>query len=245
MTKYLFCGIFYFMSLPVPEKIPVSELDRFEWLALEALWGTAKSPYETQWERWQSQKFVSDPDATTGLVVGGNLSRVHVNLRNADLLAVDGQPDRDCLSMAAEHLGKMAGGIVGIATHFRTSPDRWNDPLASHITDHLEVTEGVLAIAAKGETTSLEAGDYYALLAPVLDATKATGSKEIAAEQKGRLLRVAGLAVRSWEQFLDSHDAIEIVPGATPRSTGQFIEDLRADFEQYVPTVQSAARARH
>ena len=234
------------MSLPSPEKIPVSELNHLEWLALEALWGTAKSPYETQWERWQSQESVYDSSATSGLVVGGNLSRVHVNLRNADVFAVDGQPDKEFLSLAAEHLGKMAGGIIGIATHFRTNPHRWNDPLTTHINDHVEVSEEAISIASDDGETSLEAEHYYELLAPVLEATKfAEDDRNGVIKHAGKLIQIAGLAVRSWESFLYTHSDIDIVPGATPRSTGQFIEDLRTDFEQYVPIVRAVAEARH
>lgn len=228
--------------------MPVEELDQFEWLAREALWSTAKSPFGMQWDRWQHYRDTRDPQGIPGLVIGGNLGRAKNDIRNAEMF---GPTDRPVLlSRAAEHLGKMAGGLIGISAHLRTPQAKWDLPLREHIDMHLQVTDEVLELAAAGVSgveTSLGSDHYYDRLGDIgewLRMNDVFGSDKHLEHQGITVRYIAATATRTWQEFLGEHDGLALVPGATPRSAGAYIENLREEFEGIIPIIHEAAERR-
>ena len=228
------------MATPESHESLTSVASRTEWLALESSWGTAKSPFRQQWNRWLTQDTIRDPDSTIGIVVGGNLQRFHTYIRNAKTFSENSLPNNQMLALAAEHLGKMAGGLISITAHSRTNPSKWDLPFKEHIDTLAASTTDVVQLANSGRHTSLALTEYYELVTSVLQEIQHNPVEQVFALQADILTHVAGLAVKTWFDFLDSNDNLKIVSGATPRSSGAYIEELRADFEQYIPSIKAA-----
>jgi hypothetical protein len=236
-------------SLEFGGAIPSEELDRFEWLALEAAWAITKSPYPLQWKRWQQFPDVTDPQSNMGMVIGANLWRANLDIRSAEELGSgDSETRKLLLSRAAGHIGKLAGGLIGTATHFVERPEFWQTPLDEHLDTIFDLVDYTLEfVDADEDTTSLIDNDYYAQLQPV---TEAIGSMDGVPNAKvlfrqARVIEgLASIATNTWTEFMLENEGLMLEPGATPRSAGQHIEDLRKDFEEYVPRIHEAALER-
>lgn len=228
--------------------IPVAELDHFEWLALEAAWAITKSPLPLQWERWQRFPDIQDPQSNIGMVVGGNLWRANLNRGSAEAIGFDDPLARaQLLSRAAGHIGKLAGGLIGTAVHFETPAKEWPSALDAHLDRVFAITGETLKQAATQETVSTDEGYYYGLLGPVSVAIKAmngTPEGELLAMQSEVVKTLASVAVKTWSDFIAQNGSLILEPGATPRSTGKYIADLRTDFERYIPSIHQAATQR-
>ena len=227
--------------------LKVANLDHFEWLSLEALWSAAKSPFNVQWERWQEHQDITDPAGVLGLVVGGNLQRAKLDIQSAEVLGITTSDRLELYGRAAGHIGKMAGGLICTTVLFLTPPEQWDLSISEHLPVCLEATDAVLTEVSNSNLHSIDADDYYTRLEEVHDTVIGMGNKidnKKLKDQAHDMANIASMATRSWIKFMADNPELLIEPGATPRSTGQYIENLRSDFESYVPLVREAANSR-
>jgi len=228
--------------------IPASDLNHFEWLALEAAWAATKSPFPLQWEHWKEFPDIRDPQSSMGRVVGGNLWRANLDIQSADVIGESDALARvQLLSRAAGNIGKLAGGLIGTATHFETPPELWPGTIDTHLDRLFAVTAETLNQATAQDVASLDEEYYYDQLEPVSDAIAGMNGvpdREALSLQAGVVKKLSSVAINTWTSFMTENEGLALEPGATPRSAGQQIEDLRAEFERYVPRIREAASQR-
>jgi hypothetical protein len=222
---------------------PINEINPAEWLALEALWATAKTPFDVQWQRWLIDN-VRDPTGVPGIVIGGNLQRFNTSMRAASM------PDSFSsnlllASRAVDHVGKMAGGLVGMVAHCNTPPAAWAQPVSEHIATHVAATKEVLAVAGSSNNSKITDNPdvYYQKLGQVLSNIRHAGYDPYDfGNSHDIVLETAAMGVRTWLSFGIVSDLV-LVEGATPRSAGEQIEKLRQEFQQHIPIIKAEVAA--
>lgn len=219
-------------SVERPDVIPVDQVNNLEWLSLEALWSTLKSPFPVQWNRWLRNLPVEDPTTVTGLVIGGNLGRARLGIEQADTFT--NPSDRlVVLSHAAEHIGKLAGGLINTTTHLLTPSEEWTAPYAKLIPLHIEIAADILRRSDEA-TPSLSSADYYDAYELPPTPLSLDDLDMLAETTRG----LAENATATWVEFLDRHGDLAIQPGGTPRSAGPTTEALQITFAEHMPLIQ-------
>lgn len=200
------------------------------WLADEVLWASIKAPYTDQWRSWQLRSFDAGSQAD---IATSNWSRAKIFLEQNG-----GDPELyDPVSL---HLGKLAAGLTCSVAHLTTPKVEWGASPELWILRQREAVESVLDIAEVSEPylpTDEKAGSH--LEEELIDCHHEAAA---ARQNPGKLseafyrmsLSLGDLAAgttRAWLDFIDQHDGeFVMTPGATPRSTGNYIEDLRHQY---------------
>ncbi len=205
-----------------------------DWLADEILWGIVKESFPIRWDRWINP---SAPQAESSMLIS-SWGRAKVFVEAAS------SPDLGLLAQATFQLGKLAASLTSEAVHLETSPASWFDEPQEFTDDILAITRRTVHDAEEKLPRLHVLSDHDAVvfesaLYGITDAAQGVGPYPNAVRHAGalsemtqKMLYLASATTGTWLDYTREHDGnFVMVPGATPRSSGQLIQDKLARFD--------------
>ncbi len=231
-------------------KIPVQDLDPFEWLAIESLWATTKTSFDMR--RHMPEPDIRDRNGFFGRLISGNLDEANPLIDNAHKFF--GDKKREILGEAAWRLGRLAGGLISVTTHLRTPAKFWGAPVKRQTHYHFDAVDEVLRRAESAGRVARDPEYYYGLLEPVNEALGETKPSAEDDQPDPTLLshseasvRASMAATTTWLELIGGQPDLLIDPPAISYSQIPYIEDLRKEFEskyQLISEVRAVAEKR-